>query len=194
MNLPNKLTIARIILVPIMVIIAMLNIPGKWIIVNLIFIIASITDYLDGEIARKKNMITTLGKFLDPLADKILVLSAMIIMVEQGFIPAWIPIIVIIREFIVSGYRLVAVEKGGTVISANIWGKVKTVTQIIAIIITFIDLHRFAEFITGNLTGINLITNILATSFMLIATIATILSGINYLKGSKELLKWMKSK
>lgn len=189
MNLPNKLTIARIILVPIMVIIAMLNIPGKWIIVNLIFIIASITDYLDGEIARKKNMITTLGKFLDPLADKILVLSAMIIMVEQGFIPAWIPIIVIIREFIVSGYRLVAVEKGGTVISANIWGKVKTVTQIIAIIITFIDLHRFAEFITGNLTGINLITNILATSFMLIATIATILSGINYLKGSKELLK-----
>lgn len=123
MNLPNKLTIFRIILVPIMVIIHycailglisgdFLNIPiENWIIV-IIFSIASYTDHLDGKIARKNNQITTFGKFADPLADKILVLSAMLILLEKGMIPAWIPIIVVIREFVVSGYRLIAVEKG----------------------------------------------------------------------------------
>ena len=118
MNLANKLTIFRIILVPIMVIIPFLGIQGswnyipyEWIIIDLIFIIASITDKLDGSIARKRNEITTFGKFLDPIADKILVLAAMIMLVEAGRLPAWIPIIVLFREFIVSGYRLVAVEK-----------------------------------------------------------------------------------
>ncbi len=118
MNLPNKLTIFRIILVPIMVIISMFNIPGEFLgigatswILLLIFVLASYTDHLDGKLARKNNQITTFGKFADPLADKILVLSAMLIMVEQGKLPAWIPIIVLIREFVVSGYRLIAVEK-----------------------------------------------------------------------------------
>ena len=136
MNLANKLTIFRIILVPIMVIIPFLGIQGswnyipyEWIIIDLIFIIASITDKLDGSIARKRNEITTFGKFLDPIADKILVLAAMIMLVEAGRLPAWIPIIVLFREFIVSGYRLVAVEKGGKVIAASIWGKIKTVAM-----------------------------------------------------------------
>ena len=118
MNLPNKLTIFRIILVPIMVIIPFLNlqgsfwgIPAEFWAINLIFIIASLTDKLDGTIARKTNQITTFGKFLDPIADKILVLAAMLILVEIAKLPAWIPIIVITREFIVSGYRLIAVEK-----------------------------------------------------------------------------------
>ena len=118
MNLANKLTIFRIILVPIMVIIPFLNIqnevvgiPITWIIVDLIFIIASITDKLDGYIARSRNQITNFGKFLDPIADKILVLSAMIMLVESTRLPAWIPIIVLFREFVVSGYRLIAVEK-----------------------------------------------------------------------------------
>ena len=161
MNLPNKLTIFRIILVPIMVIISLLNIQGTFLnipitywLINLIFVIASITDHLDGKIARKNNQVTTFGKFADPLADKILVLSAMLILVEFNKLPAWIPIIVLAREFVVSGYRLIAVEKGGTVIAANIWGKLKTVTQMIAIVLSFIDLNAFAAFITKNLSRI----------------------------------------
>ena len=123
MNLPNKLTIFRVILVPIMVIIPFLGIKGntfgiptEWIIVDLIFIIASITDKLDGYLARKNNQVTVFGKFLDPLADKILVLAALIMLVEATKLPAWIPIIVLAREFMVSGYRLIAVQKGGEVI------------------------------------------------------------------------------
>ena len=200
MNLPNKLTIFRIILVPIMVIIHycavlglingdFLNIPiENWIIV-IIFSLASYTDHLDGKIARKNNQITTFGKFLDPLADKILVLSAMLILVETGMLPAWIPIIVVIREFVVSGYRLIAVEKGGKVIAANIWGKLKTVTQMIAIILAFLDVNSFGTFLNSNLTGISLVLNIAVTAFMVISVIATIFSGYDYLKNGKDIFK-----
>ena len=146
MNLANKLTIFRMILVPVFVVVGyigmlggitgeFLEIPIYLWIMNIIFIVASITDKLDGYIARSRNMVTTFGKFLDPLADKILVLSALVMLVEFGKIPAWIPIIVLAREFLVSGYRLVAVEKGGKVIAASVWGKLKTVTQMIAIIL-----------------------------------------------------------
>ena len=148
MNLANKLTIFRIILVPIMVIIPFFNIETKvagipltYLLVDIIFIIASLTDKLDGYIARSKNQVTTFGKFLDPLADKILVLTAMIMLVEMRKLPAWIPVIVLAREFIVSGYRLIAVEKGGKVIAASKWGKIKTVTQMIAIILAFLDMN-----------------------------------------------------
>lgn len=196
MNLPNKLTIFRIILVPIMVIIPFLGIQGEvWnipiqnLIIIAIFAIASYTDHLDGKIARKRNLVTTFGKFADPLADKILVLSAMLMLVEMQRIPAWIPIIVLTREFVVSGYRLIAVEKGGKVIAANIWGKIKTVTQMIAIILTFIDLHAFFAFASKGLAGYELVINILASAFMIISTIAAVFSGVNYLKGSKELFK-----
>ena len=140
MNLPNKLTVFRIILVPIMVIIPflgingnLLGIPVEWIIIDIIFIIASLTDKLDGFLARKNNQVTAFGKFLDPLADKILVLAAMMMLVEEQKLPAWIPIIVLAREFMVSGYRLIAVEQGGEVIAASKWGKLKTVTQMIEI-------------------------------------------------------------
>ena len=109
---------------------------------NVIFIIASITDRLDGNIARSRNQITTFGKFMDPLADKILVISAMLILVEQGLLPAIIPIITLIREFAVSGYRLIAVQNNGEVIAANMWGKIKTVTQMIAIIAAFININN----------------------------------------------------
>ena len=150
MNLPNKLTLFRIILVPIMVIIPflgiekdILGIPLTYLIIDIIFIIASVTDKLDGYLARKNNQVTTFGKFLDPLADKILVLAAMIMLVEMEKLPAWIPIIVLAREFVVSGYRLVAVEKGGKVIAASKWGKLKTVTQMFAIILALIDVHAF---------------------------------------------------
>ena len=197
MNLANKLTIFRIILVPVMIIVTFFNIPGEFLgipttawILNIIFIIASITDKLDGYIARSRNQITTFGKFLDPIADKILVITAMIILVEMGKIPAWIPTIIVFREFIVSGYRLVAVEKGGKVIAASICGKLKTVTQMIAIILAFIDNNSFGTIFTGTLTnGYEITINILTTLMMIICVIATIFSGIDYLKGGKELLK-----
>ena len=196
MNLPNKLTIFRMILVPIMVIIPflgikteVLGIPLTYIIIDFIFIIASITDKLDGYLARKNNQVTTFGKFLDPLADKILVLAAMMMLVEMAKLPAWIPIIVLAREFIVSGYRLVAVEKGGKVIAASKWGKLKTVTQTIAIILAFLDLHAFGECFSGTLQGGDFVLNFVVTIMMIIQVIATIFSGVDYLKGAKELIK-----
>ena len=196
MNLANKLTIFRILLVPIMVIIPFFNIQGEFFsipleywIVNIIFCIASITDKLDGQIARKNNMVTTFGKFADPLADKILVISALVMLVEYTRLPAWIPIIVLAREFIVSGYRLVAVEKGGKVIAASFWGKLKTVTQMIAIIGAFLDVNAFGAFITGELTGISLLINGVWSITMFVSVIAAIFSGWDYVKDGKDLLK-----
>lgn len=196
MNLPNKLTIFRMILVPIMVMIPFLGIKGEllgipieyWLIDG-IFMLASLTDKLDGYLARKNNQVTTFGKFLDPLADKILVLAAMMMLVEMAKLPAWIPIIVLTREFLVSGYRLVAVEKGGKVIAASNWGKLKTVTQMIAIILAFVDLHAFGECFTGTLQGGAFFLNLIVTIMMLIQTIATVFSGFDYMKGAKELIK-----
>ena len=212
MNTPNKLTVFRILLVPLMVIIYListyiqgefLGIPMYAIILDIIFIIGSITDKIDGYLARKNNQITTFGKFLDPIADKILVISAMIILVEMGIIGAWIPIIIITREFAVSGYRLIAVEKKGNVIAANKWGKIKTVTQMIAVILAFLDKFGFGKFIFRvdsiaesyySSAGIfmtmpQFIINIAMTVFMVICVIATIFSGYEYLKGGKDLLK-----
>ena len=197
MKLANKLTIFRIILVPLMVIIPFLGIEGQilgipitYLIMDFIFIIASITDKLDGYIARSRNQVTTFGKFLDPLADKILVLAAMIMLVEMEYkLPAWIPIIVLAREFVVSGYRLIAVEKGRKVIAASVWGKLKTVTQMIAIIFAFIDINSFGDCFKGNLTGYAFVLNLFTTLMMIIQVIATIFSGYNYLKDGKNLLK-----
>lgn len=196
MNLPNKLTVFRIILVPIMVIIPflgingdLLGIPVEWIIIDIIFIIASLTDKLDGFLARKNNQVTAFGKFLDPLADKILVLAAMMMLVEEQKLPAWIPIIVLAREFMVSGYRLIAVEQGGEVIAASKWGKLKTVTQMIAIILAFLDLNAFGDCFTGTLQGGDLILNLIVTIMMIIQVIATIVSGIDYMKGAKKYIK-----
>ena len=195
MNLPNKLTIFRIILVPIMVVIPFFQIQGEFLgipitywLIDFIFIVASLTDKLDGYLARKNNQITTFGKFLDPLADKILVLAAMVMLVEMNRLPAWIPIIILAREFIVSGYRLVAVEKGGEVIAASHWGKLKTVTQMIAITIAFVDLNAFGTCFFGTLTGFSFGLNLLVTLLMILQTIATVFSGMDYLKGAKELI------
>lgn len=135
MNVPNALTILRICLVPVFVLFMLTGIGGSYgdIIAGVIFIIASLTDTLDGHIARKYDQITVFGKFMDPLADKLLVCSALICLVELERIPAWIVIIIIGRDFIISGFRLVAAEKG-VVIAANIWGKVKTAVQMFMVI------------------------------------------------------------
>ena len=196
MNLPNKLTVMRILLVFVILIISFLNIPGevfgislKFLIIEIIFIIASITDHYDGYLARKNNQITTFGKFLDPIADKILVVTTMLLLTERGTLPAWIPIVTIFREFLVSGYRLVEAKEGGNVVAANIWGKIKTVTQMIAIMLMLIDSNKFFAFSATNLPMPWMILNILGSIMMLISVIATIFSGYTYLKNGKDLFK-----
>ena len=198
MNLPNKLTVFRISLVPIMVLIPYLplegelfSIPITWVLVIVLFIMASITDKLDGYLARSRNQVTTFGKFLDPIADKLLVLSAMLMLVESGIIPAWIPIIIAAREFIVSGIRMLAAGEGN-VIAASWLGKIKTVSQMIAITFAFLGNNSFLGFITGNLNGAELVINILMTVGMAVAVIATIWSGLDYFMKSKDIV--LKSK
>ncbi len=139
MNLPNKLTVLRMILIPFFLVFLMIDdIPyGKWIAL-VIFVVASLTDTLDGQIARRRNLVTNFGKFMDPLADKLLVCSAMIAMIEMGRIPAWVVIVIIAREFIISGFRLVASDNG-VVIAAGWWGKIKTVVQMIMVIVLICD-------------------------------------------------------
>lgn len=140
MNLPNKLTIFRVILIPFFVLFLLVDITAydKWIALA-IFIIASFTDFLDGHIARKYHLVTNFGKFMDPLADKLLVCSALICLIELDRIPSWIVIVIIAREFIISGFRLVASDNG-VVIAASYWGKFKTTFQIVMICLMIADL------------------------------------------------------
>lgn len=195
MNLPNKITIARILLVPIMMLMPYIGITAKTsfglpivnIIILIIFLVASFTDYLDGHIARKRNIVTNFGKFLDPIADKLLVLAALVMLVEAGIIPGWIPIIIAAREFMVSAIRmLVATE--GKVIAASKLGKIKTVTQMVAISLAFLDTNYFMSFVCGGLTGFALILNILMLAAMVLAVIATIWSGVDYFMKSKDVV------
>ena len=138
MNVPNKLTLLRIILVPVFVVIYYIGFTGWNYWAAAIFIIAAITDAIDGRIARRTGQVTDFGKFADPIADKLLVMSALLILMEWGKVAAWIAIILLAREFIISGFRLVAAGKG-TVIAAGITGKIKTVVQIVAISVMLFD-------------------------------------------------------
>ena len=199
MNTPNKLTTVRIILGPIFTAILLISaIPHRFLISLVVFIIASITDYLDGKLARKNNQITTYGKFLDPIADKILVLSALLAFVELGLSTAWIPLIVIAREFIVTSVRIMALS-GGKVIAANIWGKVKTVSQMIAIIAILIlkeaqyivlnyDIGEINNWCLWNDSTISLISNIL----LWISVVFTAWSGIVYIWQNREFVNTTK--
>lgn len=201
MNLPNKITLARMLLIPIMVIIPFLGIQGQFeifggltytnLIVVAIFLIASITDFFDGYLARKNHLVTTFGKFLDPIADKLLVLSALMMLVESGIVPAWIPIIIIAREFIVSGIRMLEAGEGN-IIAASWPGKIKTVSQMVAITFAFLGTHPFLEFVKGGLAGSELVINVLMSLGMIVAVIATIWSGVDYFIKSKEIV--LKSK
>ena len=176
MNLANKLTLIRIILVPIfLVFIAYQDLPYGSVIATLIFIIASVTDQLDGYIARSRNQVTNFGKFMDPLADKLLVCSAMIALVGMNRLASWIAIIIIAREFIISGFRLIASDNG-VVIAASYWGKFKTNFQMFMIIMLIIDL--------GTGTAV-LIENIL----VYISLVLTIISLLDYLLKNKNVLK-----
>lgn len=175
MNLPNKLTILRVLLIPVFVVLLLADFWGKWMdyIALAVFIIASLTDMLDGMIARKYNLITNFGKFMDPLADKLLVCSAMICLLDLGRIPAWVVIVIIAREFIISGFRLVASDKG-VVIAAGYIGKAKTVFQMIMIMLMILDIEQ-----------IQLFTDIV----MYIAVALTIISLVDYIGRNYKVLK-----
>ena len=174
MNLPNKLTIFRVILIPFFIIFLLIPITSydKWIALA-IFIVASLTDLLDGKIARKYNLVTNFGKFMDPLADKLLVCSALICLIELNKIPSWMVIIIIAREFIISGFRLVAADNG-VVIAASYWGKFKTTFQMVAVCLLFADLEM-----------LNVITQII----LWIAVVLTVVSLIDYLIKNKNVMK-----
>ena len=175
MNLPNKLTVLRVCMIPFFVVFMLMDIAGpmdKWIAL-IIFIVASLTDLLDGKIARKYNLVTNFGKFMDPLADKLLVCSAMICLIEIGRLPAWIVIIIISREFIISGFRLIASDNG-IVIAASYWGKFKTVFQMLMIIVLICDFGK--SFV------------LLETALIWIALILTIVSLIDYILKNKQVL------
>ncbi len=199
MNLPNKLTCMRMLLVPIIVIIAYIPIeamcgfiPVKNLILLIIFSIASITDYFDGEIARNKNMVTTFGKFLDPIADKLLVVASLLVLVEFGWIPVWIVFITEARELLVAASRMLQAKKGN-VVAASWYGKVKTVSQMVAIIFAFLCASPFFAFTKGiesesfALGGTpQFILNILMSIAMCVALIASVFSGWDYIKASKD--------
>lgn len=164
MNLPNKLTMFRVILIPVFIIVLMAGIfsePLNRYIGVAVFCIASFTDYLDGNIARKYNLVTNFGKFMDPLADKLLVCSAMICMISTGQLEAWFVIIIIAREFIISGFRLVAADSG-IVIAASYWGKFKTVSQMFMVIVLIMDLGGVFDVIGTVLIWASLILTIVS--------------------------------
>lgn len=168
MNTPNKLTVVRILLVPaFMVFLLVTVIPLHMWLALLCFVLASVTDFVDGFLARKNNQVTTFGKFLDPLADKLLVISALVCFVQLGLGDAWVAMIIVARELLVTSLRLIAAGSG-TVIAANLWGKVKTVSQIIAIV----GVMAFAALGMGPLAGVVLLW--VAAGF-------TIVSGVQYM-------------
>ena len=180
LNLPNKLTLFRVLLIPFFVFFLLINPDNQVlrILADLIFIVASLTDMLDGKIARKYNLVTNFGKFMDPLADKLLVCSAMICLIQTKQLYAWFVIIIVAREFIISGFRLIAAENG-IVIAANIFGKLKTVSQMIMIIILVANLPFTWLQVLGQI-------------FIWVSLILTILSLVIYIYQNIDVLKEQK--
>ena len=177
MNLPNKLTVLRVIMVPFFVFFMLTDVGGaanKWIALVL-FIVASLTDMLDGKIARKYNLVTNFGKFMDPLADKLLVCSAMICLIPLGKLPTAVVIVIIAREFIISGFRLIASDNG-VVIAASYWGKFKTTFQMLMVIVLILNIQMpFFQ--------------ILGVILTYVALILTVVSLIDYIVKNKDVLK-----
>ena len=175
MNLPNKLTVLRVLLIPFFVVALLAGggeIPMMRYLAAAIFIVASLTDLLDGKIARKYNLVTNFGKVMDPLADKLLVCAALICLVELGQIPAWMVIVIVSREFTISGFRLVAAEQG-IVIAASYWGKFKTTFQMIAVILMIVNLE---------------VLGMVTKAFVWIALILTIVSLVDYVAKNHKIL------
>jgi CDP-diacylglycerol--glycerol-3-phosphate 3-phosphatidyltransferase len=190
MNLPNKLTMLRILLVPVFVLFMSIGAtPLNLFLALVIFVIASLTDLFDGKIARKYGLVTNFGKLMDPLADKVLVMSAMLCFVSSDLAPAWIVIVILTREFLVTSLRLIAAGEG-TVIAADKWGKIKTVTQMIWIIWTLVLLFAISIGIFDYLPemGLTAIGWLLSDLLMYASTFFTLLSGFNYVYKNRQLL------
>lgn len=195
MNLPNKLTVGRIVLVPFFVAALLIDFPCNYIVALLLFIVASITDMLDGKIARKRNLVTDFGKFADPLADKILVLSAFLCFVQLGLCDCVSVILVLFREFSVTSVRLIAASKG-EVVAANIWGKIKTVTQMIAIILILVlqavlQLCGMGIFGAVDIQMLLGIFTAIGIGAIWISNIFTVLSGAVYFVQNKKFISDM---
>ena len=190
MNLANKLTMIRIFLVPVfLVFITVKDIPYGSIIATIIFIIASLTDQLDGHIARSRNQITNFGKFMDPLADKWLVTAALVSLVELKLVAGWAVVVILAREFAVSGLRTLAASDG-IVIAASWWGKIKTVTQMIAILLLLLKVNintsvSAISFVSNN-SFLNSFFTYVPETIMYIAVLITIISGIDYFVKNKH--------
>ena len=183
MNIANKLTLARIILIPVYVVFLLLEITDyHYLIAAVVFIIASVTDYFDGKLARKHGLVSDFGKFADPVADKLLVLSAMICFVQMHLMPAWICIIITAREIAISGFRLVC-SGNGTVIAASWLGKFKTVTQMAFIILTTVN---FPHYLSGSAPGFCQVTEVIRIIVMYLALIMTVVSMIDYFYKNRE--------
>lgn len=181
MNLPNKLTVLRVILVPFFILFLLLDFPASAVLALIVFAAASITDALDGHIARSRNLVTDFGKFLDPLADKVLVISALVCFVEMGLAGAVPVIIIIAREFMVSGLRLVTAGKG-VVVAAGIWGKLKTAFTMAAIVIILILCIIFGKEPSDYDTWVIAAEQVL----IWISAVLTVISGAVYLNGYKD--------
>lgn len=192
MNLANKLTMIRIFLVPVfLVFITVTEIPYGSIIATVVFIIASLTDQLDGYIARSRNQITNFGKFMDPLADKLLVTAALVSLVELNLVAGWAVVVILAREFAVSGLRTLAASDG-IVIAASWWGKIKTVTQIIAILLLLLKVNintsvNAINFINSN-SFLNGFFTYVPETIMFIAVLITIVSGVDYFVKNKHVI------
>lgn len=188
MNIANKLTVSRVVLIPVYVLFLLVPISHYhyWI-ATLIFILTAITDALDGKMARKHNLVTDFGKFADPIADKLLVLSAMICFVQINMMPAWICIIIMAREIIISGFRLICAEKG-TVVAASMLGKIKTVSQMTFIILTSLN---FSYYFEESIPGVCQVVEVIRIIIMYIALAMTIISLIDYLYKNRSFLKNM---
>ena len=197
MNLPNKLTVLRVILIPVFVFFLMTKFWGStnsWVALA-VFCAASFTDFLDGNIARKYNLVTNFGKFMDPLADKLLVCSALVCFVELMIVPAWFVIIIIAREFVISGFRLVAADKG-VVIAASWWGKWKTAVQMITEIYIMvlmgcgiIPFWRDFGMSGAGINGANSVLLLVATILCWISLVLTVISLMDYLIKNKDVMK-----
>lgn len=187
MNLPNKLTMLRIILIPVFVALFVIEFPHHMIWALAVFAIASITDQLDGHLARKNNQVTSFGKLADPLADKLLTISALICFVEEGlwYVPGWAVIIIIARELIVTGIRMIALTDN-TVIAASMWGKAKTVSQLITIIVIMVDM--IMQSIGQDIFTIGNVSIVLI--LVVIMTALTLISGVDYVKKNWNLLNF----
>lgn len=193
MNLPNKLTLLRIILVPFFIATILIDFPLHYLVSGIVFGIASVTDSLDGRIARSQNLVTDFGKFADPLADKILVISALVCFLQTGLLGAYgaIPVVVVLfREFAVSGIRLVAASSG-KVVAANIWGKIKTVSQMVGIASIFAmqSILEIMSLLNYSVKGLSEIFLVIGITVVWISTLFTIISGVIYIKDNSSFLK-----